>query len=350
MKNFIQIVVAVFIIIPVTISAKMPDLLFGDYEGNFIAPPPGYLKRKPECVAQVYPESKNEYVIQLLPVFNARAEKYAKTLGRLVNNRILFNDSIAKGDITNGHLTGQLLYNGKWVNFALKKIDRSSPTEGVKPPGGAVVLFDGANFDHWIGDAHFPVKWNIVNGDEMEVVPTIPHTKPKTSLFTQKTFSDLFLHLEFQLPLIAESRGQDRVNSGIRFENMFELQILDSYGLEGNYNECGALYHITPPKVNMCAPPYAWQTYDIIYYSPKFNTDGNKISDAVITVYHNGKCIHYQYPVKNRGAQEMTDGKLDFPSRIELQDHWNVLKFRNIWAIDLTKNPKVPEYVNELER
>ena len=150
-----------------------------------------------------------------------------------------------------------------------------------------------------------------------------------------------FYIFEFQLPLMANSKGQDRTNSGVVFGNNFEVQVLDSYGLEGTWTECGSLYKIRPPDVNMCAPPFTWQTYDVIFYSPKFDEAGNIVKDACVTIYHNGKCIHYQYPI-NKPA--------DIPFNIMLQDHWNVLKFRNIWALDLTENPGIPEYINNLER
>jgi hypothetical protein len=212
---------------------------------------------------------------------------------------------------------------------------------GIKPPENAIVLFDGSNFDHWIGDGELPVKWNIVDNNEMLVVPSTTRIRPRTSIYTKRTFTGVFLHLEFRLPLMAESKGQARTNSGIIFGDNFEVQVLDSYGLDGTWVECGSLYKIRPPDVNMCAPPFTWQTYDIIYSSPKFDKAGNVVKNATVTVYHNGKCIHYHYSIKKT---------TDVPFQIILQDHWNVLKYRNIWALDLTENPDIPEYIHNLER
>lgn len=338
----------IFLLCECSFAQSTSDLFMGDYVGKFINPPRGYLTSHLECVAQVYPE-KNKYIIHFLPKLYVRAEEYANTTGILSEQKVIMNDSMVQGEISGGIFKGKIAYLGKWVQFELKKEERLSPTLGQKPTKEAIVLFDGTNFDHWIGDADIPVKWKIVNGNEMEVVPTLPQTKPKTSLFSMQKFSDLFLHLEFKVPLMADSTGQDRVNSGVVFENMFEIQVLDSYGLSGKWNDCGAIYTISPPKVNMSAPPQKWQTFDIIYLSPKHNENGLHIKDAEITIYHNGKCIHYQIPI-DRGPKNIEKGLSSFSTRISLQDHWNVLWYRNIWAIDLAKNPTVPEYLEKLAR
>jgi len=346
----IKIVLAILGIFPFmdhSFAQSSSNLFLGDYEGVFIDRP-GYLKSHPECVAQVYPEM-NKYMIQFLPQLYVRAEHYANTTGFLSGQKVIISDSLVQAEISDNNLKGKLLYKGNWVQFELKKVEKLSPTLGEKPTREAIVLFNGANFDKWIGDADLPVKWKIVNEDEMEVVPTLPHTVPKTSLFTRQEFTDVFLHLEFKLPLMPDRKGQDRVNSGIDFDNMFEIQVLDSYGLQGNWNECGALYGISPPKVNMSLAPYLWQTYDIIYHSPKYNAEGKRTKNGEVTVYHNGKCIHYQFPLK-RGPENLEKGRSSFPIRISLQDHWSVLWYRNIWAIDLSKNPRVPGYINGLER
>ena len=228
-NRIILIAFGIFFLCECSYAQSTSDLFIGDYAGKFIDPPKGYLTSHPECVAQVYPE-KNKYIIQILPKLYVRAEEYANTTGILSKHKVVINDSMVQGEISDGIFKGKIAYLGNWVQFELKKVDKFSPTLGEKPTKEAIVLFDGTNLDHWIGEANLPVKWKIVNGNEMEVVPTLPHTNPKTSILTRKAFSDVFLHLEFQLPLMAECRGQDRVNSGIRFEDMFELQILDSYG------------------------------------------------------------------------------------------------------------------------
>ena len=280
--------------------------------------------------------------------FDSRSEEYASIIGLKSGNEVIFNDETAKGTIVDDSLTGRFFFNKSWHEFVLKRILRQSPTLGEKAPENAIILFDGSGYDEWKGYEDTPVKWKIVNGNQMEIVPVKHHTYPKNSIFTKRKFADVFLHLEFCLPLMPESKGQYRGNSGIIFSEVCETQILDSYGLEGNWRDCGALYRISPPKVNACGPPLSWQTYDIIYHAPKYDKHGQRTGDGEISVYLNGKRIHYSYPLK-QGHEKLEKGALKFASSIELQDHWYVLWFRNIWAVDLTKSNKLPEYINQLE-
>ena len=89
-------------------------------------------------------------------------------------------------------------------------------------------------------------------------------------------------------------RDQARGNSGIYIQRRYEVQILDSFGLPPVFNGCGALYRQQSPELNMSFPPLAWQTYDIYFTAARWDPDGNKTSDAQITVMHNGVPIHRQ--------------------------------------------------------
>jgi hypothetical protein len=119
----------------------------------------------------------------------------------------------------------------------------------------------------------------------------------------------------------------------------YEVQILDSYGLPGYWDECGAIYNKAAPKVNMCAPPGQWQTYDITYRSPKFDESGRLVARARITVNHNGRLIHHQmelpysqHAIQRRNKQP--DART--PGRITLQHHGDPVDFRNIWLLPLS--------------
>lgn len=197
----------------------------------------------------------------------------------------------------------------------LKKVVRKSPTLGAEPPADAIVLFDGSDVDQW-------------NNGKL----TEDKLLAATGLDTKEKFGDHILHLEFRTPFMPKSRGQARGNSGVYVQSRYELQVLDSFGLDGKDNECGGIYSVSEPDVNMCLPPLSWQTYDIEFTAARFDEEGNKTANARITVKHNGVAIH-----DNRELPHSTPGRINSedasPLPLFLQDHGNPVVFRNIWAV-----------------
>jgi hypothetical protein len=203
----------------------------------------------------------------------------------------------------------------KGAKVELKKVRRTSPTVGLKPPQGATILFDGTQADAFINGK--------LDANKLLVVGTM----------TKAKFNDFTLHLEFQTPFMPNSRGQGRGNSGVYIQNRYELQVLDSFGLSGENNECGGIYTIAKPKVNMCLPPLTWQTYDIDFVAAKFDADGKKTADAILTVKHNGVAIHdkLMLPKATPGGEGKESAG---PGPFQLQDHGDPVRYRNIWVID----------------
>lgn len=165
----------------------------------------------------------------------------------------------------------------------------------------------------------------------MEVVPGTG------DIMSRKKFTDFELHLEFRTPFMPAARGQGRGNSGVYLQGRYEVQVLDSYGLEGRDNECGGIYKVGAPLVNMCAPPLQWQTYDMTFYAPRFDEDGSKTENARLTVLHNGVKIHndIEIPEPTGAAWDRVDDNLSQPGGIALQDHGNPVQYRNIWVLEL---------------
>ena len=146
------------------------------------------------------------------------------------------------------------------------------------------------------------------------------------------------MHLEFRLPYEPEGREQHRGNSGFFVPGGYEVQILDSYGLGGMWNECGALYKQSPPQVNMCWAPGVWQTFDVEFKRMRLDAEGNKVDDAVISVWHNGKLIQNQFALKGTTSNTQAGrAKAESGTRgtLMLQDHSHKIQFRNIWAVEL---------------
>jgi 3-keto-disaccharide hydrolase len=204
-------------------------------------------------------------------------------------------------------------------SFELKRTTRTSPTIGAKPPAGAVVLFDGTNTDAWKGGRLDKVGGNL-------------HTDGKDIVSKQK-FLNYSLHLEFMLPFRPDARGQARGNSGVYQADLYEVQVLDSFGLDGKNNECGGVYGQADPTVNMCLPPLVWQTYDIELTSAVTDASNKTIKNARLTVKHNGVTIHDGLELKGvtGGARNEPEGT---PGPIRLQGHGNPLQYRNIWVVE----------------
>lgn len=198
--------------------------------------------------------------------------------------------------------------------FALKKIERRSPTLGMKPPPGAIVLFDGNNTDAWINGRMTP--------DGLLQVGTT----------TREQFGDFVLHVEFRTPFRPTARGQARGNSGVYFNGRHEIQVLDSFGLEGRQNECGALYGIKAPDVNLCFPPLSWQTYDIEYIAARVDPNGRIAKKAIVTVRHNGVVVHDRVELDEAPGVPQRDGIAIGP--IHLQNHGNPVHYRNLWLVE----------------
>ena len=201
---------------------------------------------------------------------------------------------------------------GKVVG-TLKKVDRKSPTLGQKPPAGAVVLFDGKTAEAF---------------KEGRMTPDGLLMEGATS---KQDFGSFTIHLEFLLPFMPYARGQGRGNSGFYAQGRYEVQILDSFGLSGEDNECGGIYKIGKPKVHMCLPPLSWQTYDVDYTAAEFK-DGKKVKNAKMTVRHNGVAIHENLELPHATtAAPVKEGPENGP--IYLQNHGNPVRFRNVWVV-----------------
>lgn len=223
-----------------------------------------------------------------------------------------------KGDKASGTITDKAFKGTLEGDFELKKVHRKSPTLGEKAPAGAVVLFDGTNDDAWTGTKGKVHKFLGVS---------------KTGgIRTNQKFRDFNLHIEFRSPFMPAERGQARGNSGVYLLDQYECQVLDSFGLTGENNECGGFYKVASPVVNMCFPPLSWQTYDIDFTAAKFE-DGKKVSDAVAHVVHNGVVIHEQLKLpSNTPGGGLNDESV--AGSLFLQDHGDQVQFRNIWIVE----------------
>jgi hypothetical protein len=208
----------------------------------------------------------------------------------------------------------------------------STPEVAGRPPSDAVVLFDGKDLSAFIGKDDGPAQWTVENG--------YAQVKPKTGdIRSKREFGDCQLHIEFAAPAEVKGSSQGRGNSGIFLMGLYEIQVLDGYD-NRTYADglTGAIYGQYPPLVNACRKPGEWQTYDIFFVAPRY--DGkNLVSPAFLTVVLNGVLLHHRQAAmgptghKNVSSYDKPHGP---KGPLKLQDHGDLVRYRNIWMRDLT--------------
>lgn len=208
---------------------------------------------------------------------------------------------------------------------AVDKVDVPS----TPAPAGAIVLFDGSDLKQWVKtDGRAPAAWTLVDGKAMQVARG-------GGIMTRTPFDGHFkLHVEFRVPYMPGATGQARGNSGVYLQGRYEVQILDSYGLKSQDNDCGGIYKVAAPSVNACKAPTVWQSYDIDFHAPVFK-DGRKIEPARISVLQNGIPIHENVKIPLDNTVSGLGGDPSRPGPIMLQDHGNPVQYRNIWLLPL---------------
>jgi hypothetical protein len=199
-----------------------------------------------------------------------------------------------------------------------------TPGEDGSPPSDAIVLFDGQSLSAWEPSD----TWKVMDGS---------FTEGRGDIHTRQSFGDIQLHIEWSSPNPPRGRDQDRGNSGIFFQDRYELQILDSYENETYFEgQAGAIYKQTPPMVNVTRPPGEWNTYDVVWTAPKFNDDGSLKSPAYVTALQNGVLILDHFEVMGETPWHTPPKYAAHgPGPLRLQDHGHPVRFRNIWVREL---------------
>ena len=230
--------------------------------------------------------------------------------------QVVFKLEDDEGTVLANFKDGKLIAaQGDRLVAQLEKVNRKSSTLGLKPPKNAVILFDGSaeSAQNW-------VRGQIVLGNLL-----------RHDVESKEKFRDHTLHLEFRTPFMPYARGQGRGNSGMYVQGRYECQILDSFGLDGKNNECGGIYSISEPLVNMALPPLVWQTYDVDFTAARYDDAGKKTSNARVTIKHNGVVIHDNLELPHGTPGKHPEGP--GPDILYLQGHGNPVVFRNVWAV-----------------
>jgi hypothetical protein len=288
---------------PAVAAQEDPDFAIqGEYVGNIDDAAWG---------VQVIAEGNGKFAITAypggLPGAGFSGDKEGRRKGRAERNKNGVVEATVgehRGEIRDGKI-----FSGEKEFF--QKVERKSPTIGAAAPAGAIVLFDGKS-----GEAFQGAK---VEGELL-----------CQGITSKEKFGSGTWHVEFRLPYQPKARGQGRGNSGCYLQGRYEVQMLDSFGLEGENNECGGIYTIGAPAVNMAFPPLSWQTYDLEFTEAKYDSAGRKTEDATITVKHNGTVVQKNVALTHATTSApVKEGAETGP--LHLQDHGNPVRYRNIW-------------------
>jgi len=246
-----------------------------------------------------------------------------------------------------------LLAAGTVVAFAQTKPEETETWEPIPKvvtpgatfkdaPSDAIILFDGKNLDEWVQNADgSPAKWDVADG-------IITVNKKYGNIETKRKFKSYQLHIEWRVPANITGSGQARGNSGIFLASIgkgdagYELQVLDSYNNKTYVNGmAGSLYKQAIPLANPGRKPGEWQTYDVIWNAPEFNSDGSLKSPAHATVFFNGVLVENHFELRGPTLYIGTPsykGAANEASPIKLQAHGDKsepLSYRNIWVREL---------------
>ena len=220
------------------------------------------------------------------------------------------------------------------------KMVAPGPSTTAPPPADAIVLFDGKSLTEWVSTKDkSPAQWTVADG-----VMTV--NKPSGNIETKRSFKNYQLHLEWRIPEKITLNGQSRGNSGLFLASTgpgdagYELQILDCWDNKTYVNgQAGSIYKQSIPLVNPCRKPGEWQSYDVIWTAPTFNTDGTVKTPARVTALHNGVLIQNNFELKGETLYiGLPTYKKHESAPIKLQSHGDPsepISFRNIWIREL---------------
>lgn len=215
------------------------------------------------------------------------------------------------------------------------KVPVVTPGKNSSEPSDAIVLFDGSNLDAWVSskDSTSTAQWHLNKDGSMTVADKTGNIQ------TKQKFGSMQLHIEWRSPLPVQRDNQNRANSGVFLNGIYEIQVLDQNDNPTYVNgQVGSIYKQGPPLAMASVPTGEWNVYDIIYHAPEFNADGGKIKSATVTVMHNGIVIQDHTEIKG------TTPYIGWPKNpahgkgpLMLQDHQDDsrVSYRNIWVREL---------------
>jgi hypothetical protein len=210
-------------------------------------------------------------------------------------------DMVFEGTVENDKLTG-FITTPLGARLAFTG-ERAPSLTRMNPPvwGEPVAIFNGRDLEGWYAQKPNN-QWIAENG-------ILKSPKSGSNLITTQKFDDFKLHMEFRYPAGS--------NSGVYLRGRYELQIIDSKGLEPSSIYMGGIYGFLTPNENVAKSPGEWQTYDITLIGRRVTVEANAktiICDQII-------------PGITGGALDSREGE---PGPLLLQGDHGPVEFRNI--------------------
>jgi hypothetical protein len=306
------------------------DPFIGTYEGVFRAI--GLPDRPANAAVVSTGEGGYRAVLSRQPIAEDLSFFQFEIPGQFEAPKVVFDERAETvrwiGELADDHLVISRRDTGYGGVFDLKKVVKHSPTEGQAPPQGALVLLPYTPGKAPDTSAWTNQKWKPLEEGTLQVTPD------SESNTTKESFGSIQLHVEFSLPNEMASFGQGRSNSGLYLQSRYEVQILDSFGVISGAGDCGAIYDISTPKVNASFPPEQWQTYDVLFHAAHMNPDGTVRDFPRITVRHNGILVQDDVELTRPCIDDLVPAVVE-RDRIILQDHGDLIRFRNIWLVKI---------------
>jgi len=203
----------------------------------------------------------------------------------------------------------------------------STEDHAGKPPSDAIVLFNGKDLSNWESIKGTPAEWKVGDG-YFEVAAGAGDIR------TRESFGDCQLHVEWAAPNPPHGKDQDRGNSGVYLHGLYEIQVLDSFkNITYADGQAAGVYGQYPPLVNACRPPGRWQTYNIVFHGPRFDSAGKLLRPATVTVIQNGVLVQDHVNIMGPTAHMQRPPYKPTPEKLplRLQDHNHPVRYRNLW-------------------
>jgi hypothetical protein len=190
-------------------------------------------------------------------------------------------------------------FDGKqytWSGVKAPSLKRTKAPEWTAP----IVLFNGKDMKGWHTDG--ANQWIVESG-------VLKSPKSGSNLFSDQSFTDFKLHIEFRYP-----KGS---NSGIYLRGRYEVQVADSKGMEPWDDQLGGVYGLLPPNEMVAKDAGEWQTYDIT------------LVGRTVTIIANGVAVitSQVIPGITGGAIDSKEGE---PGPFMIQGDHGPIEYRNI--------------------